>query len=246
MANFAASLRDLSNEIDISLSTDGTTMTINDNSNYDDGAPESGHLRADFTAYKFVVVTDPSADVFTFSTLAGFDSTIAAPSTGAPSDATTYTIPEAGDGVYQVELYTVPTWDVADTYEASDDAVWNVADSKLYKAIATTTGDQPDLSPSEWTAITQPDLETMKYYTTEKVVRIFDLNRCLEDRIDSVVCTVEDLFCSDDRLLKDQCFFDVQRLRVLRDGISIADSKEDYNRATKLVNLTKQICDCDC
>ena len=196
--------------------------------------------------YKFVIITDPALAKFTNATLTGFDALIAAPSTGAPSDATNFTIPDVGDGVYQIELYAVPTWQVGDTYQASDDAVWNPTDSKLYKAILGSTGSAPELNPLDWSVITQSDLDSMKYYTTEKIVRIFDLNRCLEDQIDIVVCDVEDLFCNDEKLLKDKNFNNIGKLKVLRDGISIADAKEDYDRAKKLVNLTKQICDCDC
>lgn len=244
MAQFAASLRDGSGNIDISLSTDGNTLTITDNSNYDDGAPESGHERSKFTDYRFLIITRPDNTTFTMSTLSGFDQTISAPSTGAPNDVFTFTVSEPRDGVYQFELYTVPTWNNSDSYQASDDAVWNTADDKLYKAIQNNTSSQPDLNPADWEEIEQSDLESFKYYTTEKIVIIYDLNRCLEDRIDALVCDVEDLFCNDEKLLQFKEFADIQKLRVLRDGISIADSAQDFTRAAKLVNLAKQICNC--
>lgn len=244
MAQFLSTLRDGSNAIDISLSTNGNTLTITDNSNYDDASPESGHQRAKFTAYRFLVITRPDLTTFTMSTLAGFDQSISAPSAGAPGDVFTFTIAAPRDGVYKFELYTVPTWNSSDTYQLSDDAVWNAADSKLYKAIVTNTNKQPDLNPTEWTAIVQSDLTAFKYYATEKIVIIYDINRCLEDRIDILVCDVEDLFCNDEKLLQLKEFADIQKLRVLRDGISIADSAQDFDRATKLVNLARQICDC--
>lgn len=244
MAQFLSTLRDGSGDIDITLSTDGDTLTITDNSNYDDGSPESGHQRAKFTAYRFLVITKPDLTTFTMSTLSGFDQSIAAPSAGAPGDVFTFAMTTPRDGVYKFELYTVPTWNNSDTYELSDDAVWNVADSKLYKAILTNTSSQPDLNPTDWTAIVQSDLTAFKYYATEKVVIIYDINRCLEDQIDIVVCDIEDLFCNDEKLLKDANFVNIQKLRALRDGISIADSAQDFDRATKLVNLATQICNC--
>ena len=107
MPEFAVSLRDGSGNI--SLTASDNTMVINDYSNYI-ASTEQGHLKADFEDFKKIIVTNPEGVEYTYSTLIGGDESILTPDNYSTTPIQTSYIYEE-DGIYNVTLRAVPTWE---------------------------------------------------------------------------------------------------------------------------------------
>lgn len=243
MADFQATLvNPVGGLVDITIDTDCTTLTIVDHSNYDEGSPESGHARTDFTTYRAVTVTDPNGVTFKHSSWPNDpndDAAIPAPSTG--NDTIVHTI-VGGDGVHTVLLCAVPTYNNTATYEALTDFVF--FNDKFYQSLTgANTGNQPDTNPTNWLVVTEADLST-KYCTTERVIVKCAHNDCIDDKVHAAICLVKKHRCNDDELCDNAEFIAAAKLLMIDHGIKVANATQDYEEAECLINLSKDICNC--
>lgn len=243
MADFQATLvNPVGGLVDITIDSTCATLTIVDHSNYDEAPPESGHDRPDFTDFRKVTVTDPNGVDFIHSSVTGdttADAVIPAPSTG--TDTITHTI-IGGDGVHTVKLCAVPTYNAAATYEALTDFVF--FSGTLYQSrVGSNTGNQPDVSPTEWLAVTEADLST-KYCTTERVIVKCAHNDCIDTKVHAAICLIKKHRCNDDEMCGNPEFIAAAKLMMIDHGIIVANATQDFEEAECLINLSKDICNC--
>ncbi len=151
MADFQASLLDTNSQYDITYDQPNNTLIITETSNYST-SDQAGNEDADFTLFKKLIVTDPNNAVFLFSSIGDGDESIDA---GSAQLEFTYPI-NAGDGVYQVRLITLPTWNSGDTYVTGQYLVQlNGGDYIVYKLLtASSLNESPVDNPSVWEVVT--------------------------------------------------------------------------------------------
>lgn len=171
-ADFQASLQNPSNPdvLGITLYPDNDTLTIIAGSNYA-ASTESGHLQAAFASFRKVIVKDPNAVIYLFSSIGDGDEDITAGASGNSSFL--YSITAAGDGVYVVRLIDLPDYSGAATYQITDCVYYA---SKMYKSLVSpNAGHQPDTSTDEWEEVTDVTLINGKYNVFATVCRTVDL-----------------------------------------------------------------------
>jgi len=131
-------------------------LTIGDYSNYI-ASTENGHYQADF-GYKKITLTLPDASTYVFATIPPYDELINAPATyvAVPNENTyAYSI----DGVFEVNLLTLPRWDTPYTYQQYDTVL---ASGAIYEATQTNTNKDPLTQTAYWTLITDESLVKTK------------------------------------------------------------------------------------
>lgn len=153
-------------EDDLVLSEDGESIAITEHSNYA-ASNEVGHLQANFSTYRKLIVTDDNGSIYTYSSIGDGDATITAGSVGNLE--VTDFAPQAGDSVYKGRLITIPTWSSSATYLLTNGVhvVRTVSDVvKIYKlAVTSSNNEAPESNPSKWTEITDELLVSSKYNT---------------------------------------------------------------------------------
>jgi len=239
MAQFKASLRDVDGLIDISISEDKKTITIVEHSNYDDASPEAGHARSFFTDYRKVIVSSPSKK-FVFSSIAAENPDVAIDPPSVGDSPYAYTIDDV-DGNYKIKLISVPTWDNGVAYTLLDDNTFH--DGKLYKAINSGSGSQPDLNPSDWEEITQDEVAS-KYNTQETVVLACTLDECWQRKVTEAVCFADEGKCNVDQILANKKFVDAQLLIMIKDLLPGRVANLDFQKTSCFLELSNQICGC--
>lgn len=244
--NFKASLVDRDGEISVDINGTCSAITIVDNSNYDLNI-SPGHLRANFTDYRVITINKPNGTWVMSSVpgASGVDQVIAAPSSG--TDSFTYTLlDEDVDGIYEVVLCSYPTWTELAQY-ASAPLTVVYYNGVLYKCIATTAGDQPDISPDYW-EVYEPTTEEMlltRYCTIQRIVVLcINILKCYERLTHEAFCLMDSNFCNDDVLCKNKKFLAAVKMRVLLDAAEISVNKSAWNEVDRQINLMNQICGC--
>jgi hypothetical protein len=243
MADFAASLVNPTTS-DVGLSSDGTNITISDYSNYIANT-ESGHLVTDFQ-YKKLTVTCPDATTYIFGTtlITTKDESINYPSIYVdpllyPPIDTLYAY-TTGDGVYEVELITVPTWSIKGFFTTGD-CVYH--SGTLYIATQNSNNKEPNTEKNYWSAITESGLST-KYIATERLAVVCDLNECYADLVTQASCSNNNVICQDATLCEDNYFVKAMRMSLILDAIDELAENESWNEVTVLINSGSAICDC--
>ena len=241
MAEFQASLRNGSGVVQITVSSGCASVSIIDKSNYDVGGIEAGHARADFTVYRKVVITHQGGTKYTLSSMGDGDAAISPASAGIGTDTFTATL-GSGDGVYSVQLYTIPTYQGGDQYEVGDIVI---SSSKFYKAKKTTTGNTPTPGgDSNWEEIVEITGFTSKYAQTEHISVVCTLNCCIEDKLHKAFCSLSDFQCDNEILCKNDNFMNAVKLLVLKKAIESSSSNELWTEAKKQFSLSFRICNC--
>jgi len=248
MANFLASLIDASTGISTLVVNDECSqLAFSDESNYDDGAPQTGHARSYFDDYRKIVITTGSGNVWTMGTsaIAVKDQTIA-PADPAGFDSFTYNFQTTDeDGIFTVVLTTYPTWDTSvNTYAIGDIVYYS---GSLYKALTASTASQPDTNPSDWEVYSPTDEEALltPYVTEAKVVVLcISILKCYADLIHTAFCLISTDFCNDDVLCKNKKFLTAIKLFVLLQAIPSSVNNQAWNEVEEQVRLMKTICNC--
>lgn len=206
---------------------------------------EGAHDAADFSGFIKIIVSDQGGDVFTFTnfidpatSLLDGDELIATPS-ATPNITVNFDI-TTGDGVYQITLCSIPTYDVAENYQTGDTVFFN---NLLYEAIANSIGNPPDLSPLLWEEVELEDVSA-KYCTFEKVVVQCDLNQCFDDSTREAFCTLKEHVCDDSMLCKNERFLKALKLLIILEDIENMNQRGAYNDIEDAITLSKTICQC--
>lgn len=249
MPAFGVSWKDPNNNFNLDISIDGNCgiFTFVDWANYTTNT-DNGHALADFTLFRKVVLINPAAEETVFSTTAAAatgDIIIPAASTGNHTFTHTLDENDDKDGVYEFQLYSVPTFDVAESYSLGDH-VWNTTDSKLYKSLVNTNvGNAPESSPTEWEEVSDFKDLPVKYCTIEKIaITCRELQACYERLVHAAVCVIHEDFCNPDFLCKNKSFLNAMTLRLLFDNIVYSVDAKQWEQVTNDINLAKKICNC--
>lgn len=216
------------------------TLTVTDEGNYV-LSDESGHLQADFTDFRQFIITKPDGTTFTFDAEGNGDALVSTASSG--NHTINYSLIESDkDGVWDVQIYSVPTYNNAATYENTD-MVWFA--TKLYKSLTNAnTGNQPDTSPTEWSVITIADL-SVKYCVQKKVaLTCVELLDCYERKNHDAACVIDQDFCNPDLLCKNPELIDAIQLRMLLDAIGFSGRNQQWQNVERDTNNAKKICNC--
>jgi len=147
------------------------------------------------------------------------------------------------DDVYQVTLYTVPTWFSTDNYQLNDDFVYRPTIGKLFKCLVTNINKIPEDNPTEWLEVVQTDLTT-KYCQIEFTATMCNINDCIDDLSIDGACAASDLGCDQVTLLENRSFFNANKLSAIRRAIQVHTGLGQTEQSRQLFNLSKTICSC--
>jgi hypothetical protein len=146
-----------------------------------------------------------------------------------PSDFGTTPIPDTysytTDGVYKVNLISVPTHSMSATYQIND-CVYYLG--TLYKALGTTTATDPSVSIL-WEAITESEL-TDKYSVTESIAITDVIEICWAQAIYDATCTDEGVtvaICENEDLCKNPVWRRASRMDKILTAIPYFVNLED-------------------
>jgi hypothetical protein len=221
----------------------GTTLTINDASNYTTNTEQTTHGLSHFDLFYGIVVTDFNNVQSVFGTAAfnGYlttGATILPPSTSTLQ--TNYTIPLSWDAVYTIDLYTVPTYNNSGTYSVGE-CVWLASTSSLYICIQASTGNAPNSSPGYWTAITALTGLPAKYHTTQKYVSDYNTQNCRKQKVlTASTCTSCGTGCNN------TCMCIAMTLTTKLDAIAYCVTVSDYTTINAILVSTQKDCTCGC
>jgi hypothetical protein len=172
MASFQISITDpITDAPDIVVASG--VVSITDHSNYSEAVPEAGHARSAFSDFYKLLITLPTGAVYLFSSLGDGDEVITTPSAGDPVADYNYL---TGDGQYFVTIYSLPTYDPSAPYTTVT-TPYTYYGGKMYQLILDGTGQQPDISPTYWTEVTDIDLLPAKYRLDQRTVIYADSKR---------------------------------------------------------------------
>lgn len=244
MAEFQASLFDLDSidpVFEYTLSTDGTTITFRDLSNYD-ASDEDGNELSDFYQYRKIIVTHHTGTEYIMSSIGDGDSDIepADINTEGPFD---YVLTDK-DGIYTINLITIPSWDAAAPYLGGVHIVYSQTTGKIYIAFNSSTGSNPATS-SDWTEITTSQV-TSKYSDTAYVKITFDSEKCSCSLTKKAACLIKDNCCNDDLLCKNKTFLNAIKVILLLRSAEKSFEDLDINCAGNDIDKIKEICACKC
>lgn len=241
MANFGVSILDsnLDNDITVSIGI----ATIIDHSNYEDNT-EAGHDQNFFDDYRKIYITDPQGTEYVFSTLYPSDGSDALISTPAPPTTLpiTTTYVTTGDGVYELILEAVPTWNEGETYSLTNQH-HVYYDGSLYKCLQNSNLDkQPDVETSYWEEVDAEDLPE-KYRIEAKFYVIDDLMICFQQSAYTAICAIESLACKE-CLCDNAEFLKAVEVGMLIYHIPILATNDEWDRIISVINLGSQLCSC--
>ena len=247
MPDFQATLIDSgTSQIDVSLDTECGMLTVEDNSNYS-LSDEDGHLLADFTDYRQLVIKSPDGTTYGYDVQGGLDEVWTSPSPLLQNTKTRTLSSTDDDGVYVITLYTVPTYDdpIFTYIHTVSNPKCVFYNGKLWRTTADTPAGNPPVSGSAfWEEIDREDL-TSKYVATATFsLTCRNLNACLERLIVEAVCACQAEVCDDDLLCTNHAFLESLKLKTLLDGVGYASEQSDFCEAENLINAAKSICNC--
>lgn len=226
---------------DYILTPDLLNIVFNDYSNYD-LTDEPGHLRADFTFYRKIIITHQSGAMYTMSSLGDGQQLISSGSFG--SDTFNYPI-QNKDGVYTFLLLTVPTWNPTANYIALIHNVWLDSTKTLYQALNNNVNSPPDLNPANWKAITQ-DKIAIKYQDVAYALITSDSYKCKCSLTRQAACLIKDNNCDDDLLCRNKCLLNALKVTILLESANESFANLDFGCTANDIDTIKQICGCDC
>lgn len=238
MANFALSLIDpITGIADISIASG--IITIVDRSNYDDGSPEAGHARSNFSSFYKLKLTLPNLTEYLYSSISDGDEVIATPSAGGAGDPHVHYTYLTGDGQYWVTIYTVPTYSAGAAYLITT-TPYVYYNSIIWRALQNSTGQTP-AETAYWTEVT--DIETLpaKYRLAQRIVVYAEMKRCYARRVYNANVVNNKIGENYEKLLKDPEFIDAVRLFIAINSIPVLMAADDFTSVDTNINFGKQI-----
>ena len=190
MANFAISITNPTTG-DKDISSNSTTITVVDHSNYDTNT-ELGHTQADFSYFYKVKFTNPDGTTYIFSSIGDGDSVIPTPSVSVLPISILYNY-TTGDGVYNVCVMAVPNWNKGVDYVVGQCVSFRNA---LYICIDNTLAGTPPTDDKFWAVISEDDL-AQKYRLCTNFAVTCATNECFIRHIHDAFCSVDGMGCDD-------------------------------------------------
>ena len=219
--------------VDVTQSANGEELTIVDNSNYSTNT-ETGHLENRFFDYRKLYIYKYGETTKTTVT-----STPHWDSGSATANTDTFSTPISSDDVYELELVSVPTWDILLAY-VLDDCVYY--DAVLYKALgATTIGDLPDATPAEWVVVAEADLPSAYFSQNNTVALIYNIMKCEDEEVYSKYQDINKLVNSQFSI--DESAINLWKIWLNIRAVEIAVSLEEWARAQQTIKDTIELCE---
>jgi hypothetical protein len=235
MATFQALILDAYNNLD--ASANGTSIGVNDNSNYDTNT-EEGHAQTDFATYRKIKITLPTGTVIVISAEAGGDQLTIVPNGATLPIADTYDY-STGDGVYKIVLYTLPDYNNSAAYDYAT-RPYVYYNSKIYKNIVSSTGNLPT-DTIFWTEVTSEETLTSKYKQTGYLAVTCDTEVCFQDAVIALTAKIGCGSCFTNICQLTE-FDNAAKLKMVIDSIQALVDKGAYTKVANVVNLGKSIC----
>lgn len=245
MPNFQISLRDTNN--DVALSVVGSTIKIDDCSNYIT-SDEAGHTQGyfDFTYIKVRRLSDD--EIYTIASFPPYDSSTTAPKNYSANPTSKYYTYD-DSAVYEITLISIPTWDKKTLYARGH----HVIDSgKVYESLVSANL-YSITDTTKWTMVAdttsatyETDLDSIpsKYRTVENIAVTCSLEECFADLVYKVNCVELNVDCNDVKLCENNTWRKAMRLRMNLDSIPTLMNDMEYNQAQQLITDGKLICSC--
>lgn len=235
MPDFIATLYDTSGDLQVTLNSTSTGIEITDQSNYATST-ESGHEQSDFAQFRRILITRPDGTTHNLSSIGDGDASTVA---GVSATTDTYTfLSTDNDGLWKIKLATVPSYMAGATYEALSDYVYY--NGAFYQSqVGSNTGNTPDSSPTEWTAVQETALTT-KYQVEEYIaIQALEICPCLTDKLDKWVTDSACNTCNDSPYRKA-----VLDLIAYDRAVTDLMQRQDYTKAENVLNAMINICRC--
>lgn len=241
MASFVATMNDTSG--DFSATADGTIMTFKDYSNYDTST-ESGHLQANFSDFRKIKVTLPDGTTYLFSTLGDGNQSTVTGSLVTPPIQDVWSSYTGGDGIYEVRLYTVPTYSALATYTS----VLNhhvYSGGYIYKALKPVPIGTSVTDTTYWSVVSDLDLLPSKYRFYKKYGVICDSEICYAEKLYSALCSNENVGCNLEKIVLNREWLVANKLMLILEEVGNAIDDEDWVGAKNMINHAKSMCCCN-
>lgn len=235
--------------IDAIMSDNGKIWSFTDHSNYI-LSTDLGHAETDFESVvsRSLFLVLPNLSVtdlrLTQTILPHWDTA------NAQANSDTIVFAPGGviiDGVYELLLFTFPTWDTLIDYSLNDMVIRN---GQLFLAIANPAiGDDPALFPLIWKLIpTLVDIEGQpvstiqsKYFFQGKVTNVFSINKCIDEKVFDSNCNISKN-CTDD-FATDPKQIIIWKVELSLGAIRIANRLREFDKAQQLVKKTTELCE---
>lgn len=247
MPNFQVSLTDTNN--DVALSVVGSTIKIDDYSNYIASTEVGNELTR--MAFKYISIgLLGSTDKYIFCVSTPYvtaDEIIAAPSTFTnpllyPPITNYYTF--SGDGVYEVELVAIPEYDSRVTYALGH----TVVDSGVVYESLSNSNTSPLTVAAKWSVVASDpnDLSgvSSKYRVVAYIAVDCSLHDCWKDLIYTTNCTLLSIDCNGEDLCGNPTWNNAMRLGMILDIIPDLMDDNEVEKVQELINLGGSICSC--
>ena len=219
--------------VDATQSANGEELTIVDNSNYSTNT-ETGHLENRFFNYrKLYIYKYGETTKTTVTSTPHWNTTTVAANTD------TFSTPISSDDIYELELVSVPTWDILLAY-VLDDCVYY--DAVLYKALgATTIGALPSVTTAEWVVVAEADLPSAYFSQNNTIALVYNIYKCEDEKTYDKYQDINKLVNS--QFSMDESAVNLWKITLNVRAIQIAVSLEEWARAQQTIKNTIELCD---
>jgi len=221
----------------IEIAADGEFLRIVDNSNYDTNT-ELGHEQSDFSQFREIRIVKPDGRLVLFSSLPGAGLPLSVPSIEVLPIETAYAYGNK-DGIYEVELVSVPTWKMGTNYDLDHCVYWS---GMLWKSLGNTTLAPSDTNTTEWEAIDINSL-TSRYKAKEKVAVTCSLLACYSKLLKSALCEVSSLHCTGN-VCSSKEYQKALKIFLALQNITILVRSGDWKRVEVVFDFANSICCC--
>lgn len=203
-------------------------------------ASEVGHLKSYFTDFRQILITNP-------------DNTTAllqAPSIALPYNATlpitdTYAF-TTGDGVYKVQLASVPTWSATVEYK-NITAPYVFYQGSLYRNLQDSLNDAPNASATIWELVGDWSDLSSKYLYTARIAVYCGILDCYISSVFVAASKMDCWGCNSEAFMRDTYVQKASKLSLAVNSIQIlaSVSQPDWTKVSDIINFAKNIC-CKC
>jgi hypothetical protein len=219
--------------------TECTTARWVDGSNF--GA-DTQHTKALMNLWRKAVITKPDGTEYVMATHGTYDELIQP----ASSTILTYNFDIDQGGVYQVDLYQVPTWSAA-TYAENDIVAKLVSSVVRFFQVTSDSGTnkEPLVTADwddDWDEIPEKDIAGTPYGSTAYYLQRCELDNCLANSAKYLFCEFEEL-CKQTNC-SHECFCNYQKIRAYDRGITEATLLNRWDSIRTYYNAITELCNC--